>query len=257
MKSIVLMLMVIAGCSGNSAAPVPAPVTITAGQVFNASMIGQTWTFQNGYGDVSTIDIQAAAFCEAGICDGKSVVMHFAKTVCRSYWQPGVCGAELWFVIHLEADGSYRAIASKVKFPQGCPYSLCVPSTAPTLTTQNPQLIAGMPLPYTVIPAKGMEGQSATVKTAYTSFWQIGALTDDAVTPNFPVTQVPWSTTSRVQQITTPVTGPVKALMSEQREGLVHEIWYAVPGVGFVEFSPLDFGDGKGLDPLLTMKRIR
>jgi hypothetical protein len=82
MKSIVLMLMVIAGCSGNSAAPVPAPVTITAGQVFNAAMIGQTWTFQNGYGDVSTIDIQAAAFCEAGICDGKSVVMHFAKTVC-------------------------------------------------------------------------------------------------------------------------------------------------------------------------------
>jgi hypothetical protein len=51
--------------------------------------------------------------------------------------------------------------------------------------------------------------------------------------------------------------GHSEALISEQREGLVHEIWYAAPGVGFVEFSPLDFGDGKGLDPLLTMKRIR
>jgi hypothetical protein len=256
MKSTILaLLVVIAGSGGDS--PASAPATITAGQVFSASMIGQTWTFQNGFGDISTIDIQAAAFCEAGICDGKSVVMHFAKTVCRSYWQPGVCGAELWFVIHLEADGSYRAIASKVKFPQGCPYSLCVPSTAPTLTTQNPQPIAGMPLPYTVIPAMGTEGQSATVKTAYTSFWQTGVLTDDAVTPNFPVTQVPWSTTSGVQQVTTPMTGTVKALVSEQREGLVHEIWYAVPGVGFVEFAALDFGNGKGLNPLLTMKRIR
>jgi hypothetical protein len=256
MKSTILaLLVVIAGSGGDS--PASAPVTITAGQVFSASMIGQTWTFQNGFGDISTIDIQAAAFCEAGICDGKSVVMHFAKTVCRSYWQPGVCGAELWFVIHLEADGSYRAIASKVKFPQGCPYSLCVPSTAPTLTTQNPQPIAGMPLPYTVIPALGTEGQSATVKTAYTSFWQTGVLTDDAVTPNFPVTRVPWSTTSGVQQVTTPMTGTVKALVSEQREGLVHEIWYAVPGIGFVEFAALDFGNGKGLNPLLTMKRIQ
>jgi hypothetical protein len=114
-----------------------------------------------------------------------------------------------------------------------------------------------MPLPYTVIPAMGTEGQSTTVQTAYTSFWQTGVFTDDAVTPNFPVTKVPWSTTSGVQQITTPMTGTVKALISEQREGLVHEIWYAVPGVGFVEFAPLDFGDGKGLDPLLTMKRIR
>ena len=256
MKSTILaLLVVIAGSGGDS--PASAPVTITAGQVFSASMIGQTWTFQNGFGDISTIDIQAAAFCEAGICDGKSVVMHFAKKVCRSYWQPGVCGAELWFVIHLEADGSYRAIASKVKFPQGCPYSLCVPFTAPTLTTQNPQPIAGMPLPYTVIPAMGTEGQSTTVKTAYTSFWQTGVLTDDAVTPNFPVTRVPWSTTSGVQQVTTPMTGTVKALVSEQREGLVHEIWYAVPGVGFVEFAALDFGNGKGLNPLLTMKRIR
>jgi hypothetical protein len=257
MKSMVLALLVVIANSGNSAAPATAPVTLTAGQVFSASMIGQTWTFQNGYGDISSIDIQRAAFCEAGICDGKSIVMHFAKTACRSYWQPGVCGAELWFVIHLEADGSYRTIASKVNFPQGCPYALCVPSTAPTLTTQNPKAVPGMPLPYTIIPAAGTEGQRATVKTAYTSFWQTGVLTDEAVTPNFPVTRVPWSTTSGVKEITTPMTGTVKALISEQREGLVHEVWYAAPGFGFVEFSPLDFGNGKGLDPLLTMKRIR
>lgn len=60
-----------------------------------------------------------------------------------------------------------------------------------------------------------------------------------------------------MKEITTPMTGTVKALISEQREGLVHEVWYAAPGFGFVEFSPLDFGNGKGLDPLLTMKRIR
>lgn len=247
------------GCGGGSMskpAPVAAPVTITAAQVFSTSMIGQTWTFQNGYGDVSTIDIEAAAFCEAGICDGKSVVMHFTKTVCRSYWQPGVCGAELFFVIHDEADGSWRSIASKVNFPQGCPYALCSPNTAPTITTQNPQAIAGMPLPYTIIPASGTQGHNVTVSTSYTSFWQIGTLTDAAVTPNFPITQVPWSTTSGVEQVTTPMTGTVLALLSEQFEGLVHEKWYAVPGLGFVEFQPLDFGDGKGLDPLLTMKRI-
>jgi hypothetical protein len=255
MKSTFLaLLFILVGCGGGSMAT--KPVTLTSAQVFNRSMIGQTWTFQNGYGDISTIDIQPAAQCEAGICDGQSVIWHFSKTVCRSYWQPGVCGAELWFVIHQEKDGSWRSIASKVSFPQGCPYALCTPSTAATLTTQNPQPIAEMPLPYTVIPASGTSGISAVVKTSYTSFWEIGVLSDDPVTPNFPVSQVPWSTGSGVEQITTPFTGTVNALLSEQFEGLVHEKWYAAPGVGFIEFQPLDEGDGKGMDPLVTMKRI-
>jgi hypothetical protein len=35
-------------------------------------------------------------------------------------------------------------------------------------------------------------------------------LADDAVIPNLPVTQVPWPTTTGVQQINTPMTGTVK-----------------------------------------------
>ena len=214
MKRVIMaLLIVVIGCSGNSAAPAPAPVTITASQVFNASMIGQTWIFQNGFGDVSTIDIPADAFCEAGICDGKSVVMHFAKTVCRSYWQPGICGAELWFVIHVEADKSYRAIASKVKFPARLSLFTMHAFYSSNFDHSEPTAYPGMPLPYTVIPATGTEGQDATVETAYTSFWQIGALTDDAVAPNFPATQIPWSTTSGVQQINTPMTGTVKTVV--------------------------------------------
>jgi hypothetical protein len=260
------LILFLAGCTGHASKPAsksgpelnptPASVTIHAGEVFDTAMIGQTWVFQNGYGDQTVINVQPAQFCEAGICDGKSVIWHYTKSPCRAYWQPGVCGAELWFVIHQEADGSWRSIASKINFPKGCPYSLCEPSTAATVATQNPQAIPGMPLPYTVIPASGTSGQAYTTKTAYISWWQIGVLTDDVVALNFPVTRVAWSTTSGVEQIDTPKTGAANALVSEQFEDTVHEKWWFAPGLGLVKVAPIDQGHRR-FDPKLVMLRVR
>ncbi len=262
LKAIVFFLagsLLLPGCNRKpvtAAGPTPAEVVITSAQVFNLSMIGQTWVFTNGYGDRSTIEIQSAPACVAGIC-GNNVVFHYTKTACRAYWLPGVCGAELWFTLHQETDGSWRSIASKMRFPEGCPLGLCRPHDAPTVVTQNVVAIPGKPLPYGIIPASGSSAQHTIVRTGYKSHWQSGVLTDEPVKPNFPVSKVSWSTATWVETVTTPLTGdaPVNCLVSHQTEDSVEEHWCFAPGVGLVYVAPLRAG--KPLDPMLVMKRVR
>ncbi|MBZ5523383.1 MAG: hypothetical protein LAP21_14195 [Acidobacteriia bacterium] len=253
----------LAGCGEKRATPHPAAaiatapksITITAAQVFNRSMIGQTWVFENGYGEQSTIEVQASPPCVAGVCE-ENVVFHYTKSACRAYWQPGICGAELWFTLHREADGSWRDIGSKIIFPTGCPYELCIPHNARTVLTQNVLPMPGRPLPYTVIPASGST-EHTMVRTEYKSHWQRGVLTDEPVTPDFPVRNVKWSTATWVETVTTPLTGkdPVNCLVSHQTEDSVEEHWCFAPRLGLVSVIPVRAN--KPLDPRLTMKRIR
>jgi len=262
LQAVVLLLagsLMLPGCNRKpvvAAEPSPAEVVITSAQAFNLSMIGQTWVFANGYGDRSAIDVQSAPACVAGIC-GNNVVFHYTKTACRAYWLPGVCGAEIWFTLHQEPDGSWRSIASKMRFPEGCPLGLCRPHDAPTVVTQNVVAIPGKPLPYGIIPASGSSMRHTIVRTGYKSHWQSGVLTDEPVKPNFPVGRVVWSTANWVEEITTPFTGkePVNCLVSHQIEDAVEEHWCFAPGAGLVYVAPLRAG--KALDPMLAMKRVQ
>jgi hypothetical protein len=249
--------LLITGCAGRKAraGPVAAPMTITSAEVFNLSMIGQTWVFENGYGEQSAIEVQTAPACVAGVC-GENVVFHYTKSACRAYWQPDICGAELWFTLHREADGSWRDLSSKIIFPAGCPYDLCLPHDARVVLTQNVLPIPGRPLPYTIIPARGSSAEHETVRTEYKSHWQRGVLTDAPVTPDYPVRNVKWSTAAWVETVTTPLTGkdPVNCLVSHQIEDKVEEHWCFAPGLGLVSVVPVRAN--KPLDPRLAMKRI-
>jgi hypothetical protein len=247
--SVLFLAFALAGCGGGSIAPQPKPpqaVTMTASQVFNRSMIGQTWTFQDTYGDTMWIEIQQANFCEAGICDGKSVLWHYTKSNARGYWQPGFDGAENWFILHEESDGSWRCVVNKVNMPVNGPF----PSSP--IATQDPLPVGQLPLPYVIVPANDL----MSVHTSYTSWWEIGVLTDDLVTPNYPIMDIKWSTTSGVEKVTTPLTGTVDSLISEQFENTVHEKWNFCPGVGLCAVTP--YNDGRtDLDPNLRMVRIK
>jgi len=241
-----------------ASAPVAAgpAITLTAAQVFDRSMIGQTWVFENGYGEHTTIEVQAAPACVAGVC-GENAVFHYTKDACRAYWQLGNCGAALWFTLHHEADGSWRSLSSKIIFPGGCPYDLCIPHPARVVLTQNALPIPGKPLPYTIIPASGSTAEHVAIRTEYKSHWQRGVLTDEPVKPDYPVRRVKWSTTTWVEAVTTPLTGkdPVNCLVSHQVEDKVEEHWCFAPGLGLV--SVVSVRAYKPLDPLLAMKRIR
>ena len=147
----IAVAVLLTGCGGRratlrpAAATVAAPVavaktiTITAAQVFDNSMIGQTWVFENGYGEQSTIEVQPAPACVAGVC-GENVVFHYTKSACRAYWQPGICGAELWFTLHREADGSWRNLSSKIIFPTG--FTLCFRFNPPTFRSSSHTIIS-------------------------------------------------------------------------------------------------------------------
>ena len=222
------LMCALAGCGGSvkqAKIPTPSPTptpTITAAQVFSNK--AETWTFENGYGDTTTIEILPQN-------DGSSV-WHYLKNADRAYWQPGIA-SELFFRIELDHNQWYSP-DFRVLFPQGCPYSWC--GTPPIDMTFVNTTDPGKPRPYLIIADSG-----TTLDTSFNDFG----------TPN-----TRWKTLGYVENVTTLFySGP--ALVSEQWEGLcTHEKWYFAPGLGLIEVIPFDGGDCKGLDPLLTMERV-
>ncbi|HEY2234166.1 MAG TPA: hypothetical protein VGK01_11900 [Candidatus Angelobacter sp.] len=222
---VTLLLAILAvGCGGGSMskpAPVVVPV-ITASQVFSNS--AETWTFKNGYGDLTTIEVQPQP-------DG-STVWHYTKNADRAYWQPGI-QSELYFRMELDG-GQWYSPDFRVIFPSGCPYSWC--GTGPVDVTIINTTTPGMPRPYLII------GNSGT--TLNTSFTDFG-------TPN-----TRWETKAYTEQVDTPVFSGF-ALVSEQWEGpCTHEKWYFAPGKGLIKVIPADLGNCQPADPLLTMVRV-
>jgi hypothetical protein len=248
----VLSLSIISGCGGGSLSPThtaasPADQSITAALVFNSSMIGQTWTFEDAYGDQTFIQIQAAPFCAFGICDGKSVVWVFTKTADRAYWDPGFA-SELWFYLHPEADGSWACIGFEW-VENGSQKSAAIT----TLPGWNGK-------PYTIIPASS---SAQDANTAYRADWQYGLSDSPIVTPDGSWVST-WTTYNRAESFTTPLTGSNQSLVSKQCEGgtsggcdLVVETWHFCPGVGLCGISPASDTKGLPVDPKLAIVRVR
>lgn len=245
--SVLLMVFATVGCGGGSMKPVSvtqSAVAITASQVFSTSMIGQTWTFVNGYGDHTFIAIEAAPFCVFGVCDGKSVTAHITKDNIRAWFDPGKA-AELWFFLHLDSDGAWRSPGWEM-IEDGVQKS------------GNFGLLAGWTgAPYTIIPASST---AAVVNTAYQGTVQ------DGLTVNLPTVVLStwvstWTTLAGTETITTPLTGTVTALKSKQCEGgisgacnFIVEDWAFCPGVGLCAINPT-FGLNGPLDPKLALVR--
>jgi hypothetical protein len=305
---LLLLLSILIGCGGSAqvripidspaphTTPTPAPVpqvTITAASVFSMSNIGQTWEFTNGYADVckmavevpqavnvepddSEVDITLSDPTQIAGRTGDTAVIHFnpggIKSNDRCYWMLNVHGAELWFPLHFESDGSARSTSSVINLRNGCPW--CgpdgKPSTAPYIATwQVVDTQPGMAKPYMITPPTISTGDHFIYETRVCAAGGPG-LTYDAATPA-PALCGPndgeyWRTDFYIANVSTPVyTGP--AIVSDQFEGMCgHELWYFAPGFGIVKIeSPYDGGEIKHdqrcidwltHDPKLTIERI-
>lgn len=266
MKSTLFALLVVfVGCGGKTS-PIAhlAPTTLTAAQVFTTSMIGQTWTFQNGYGDTSIVSVEPAPPNAAGFSGNNAVFHYHDKSAARAYWNPGTPNAELWFVLHEQPDGSWNSTASLINFPQSCAFCSDPPNWK-TLTSDIRQ-VPGQPMPYGIIPASATSGVTDTVDTSYQSHTLFNGPQPDF--SDVTLTQsanaaISWRNNFYIENVSTPLySGP--AIVSEQWEGpcfptmqpgCAHEKWYFAPGLGMVKVIPLNIGAGDNADPNLTMIR--
>lgn len=235
-----LSVILVSGCGAPmQPKPISNPQTFTAEQVFNTSMIGQTWTFQNGYGDITMVEVQSAPFDAAGT-HGTHIILHFVKTADRAYWGVNIPQAEDHFLMFQNPDGSWRGVADIPTLPQSCPWC-----SGHTLETLNPRPVPGLPLPYMIVPASITEGQVISNPTQYEMWqlWDINTI-DDIVNPPTPSEQgsdmggVNWNTEFSIEDVSTPAyTG--LAVVSHQFEGCNEEKWYFAPNIGLVEIIPI------------------
>jgi hypothetical protein len=223
------LLTFTAGCGGRVST---SPITLLGPQVFNMDMVGQTWTFVNGYGDTTRIDIQPGEI-------PNSVVWHYTKDNARAYWTPSAEGAELWFELDLDPNNGWYNTTAHIIFRGACRFEWC---TGPRDFTYTNATTPGKPRPYLIVPPKGTTDGTITLNTIFLDFGK----------PN-----TRWRTDAYLENVATPVySGP--ALVSEQWEGpCLHEKWYLAPGQGLVQIIPLDEGDCQGLPAELAMVRVR
>ena len=160
--ALVALLCALAGCGGPtpvplSTAPTPTPfptptpvagsVTLNAADVMNMGMIGQTWTFQNGNGDINTFTIESVP--DGVACrGGNNLAIHMMKTTPDTYWGLGADHAEVWSILHFNPDGSGRLISNLINFPLGCPWCTGPMVFTGEIIDNTPDL----PLPYLISP---------------------------------------------------------------------------------------------------------
>ena len=231
------------GCGGNFTPVTPAQ---TVNQFFNRSMVGQKWTFVNGYGDHTTIEVQAPP---AG--SEVDVGWHYTKDNCRAYWNSGDCTSELWFGLKENPDHSW----SSNQFVETC--SSCITGSTEGSVTIIPSASGG----YLIVPPGD---HFTTGQTGYFPCWTLGQL---EWTPNHcnvtGATPLPWLTNGFMDAVNTPAySGP--ALVSEQLEGTcpdhcTWEKWYFAAGIGLVKVQQIQAVNAIGVDhddPLLGMVRV-
>jgi hypothetical protein len=262
MKSTMLVLLLallLVGCGGITPpvtsdlqprpTPTPVPVTTPAptptpapSVYFNSSMIGQKWTFVNGYGDHTFIDVQAAP---AG--SQAQVVWHYTKDNCRAYWNPGDCTSVLWFGITENPDRSWSA----TQFLVTC--DACIGSSTQGSATIKPTAPGG----YLVIPPP--QAAFTTGNTGYVPCWQLDVLSWVPDNCNIiGATPISWVTEGFMDNISTPAySGPV--LVAKQAENCPDtctiELWYFAPNLGLVQVVQLQSSNVVD-DPSLAMQRI-
>lgn len=250
---IIALCIAAASCGGQAGRPMPIDTpmprptptpTISAASVLNMGMIGQTWTFQNSLGSISTFDIEAVPD-NTGCRSGNNLAIHMTKTTPNTYWQFGADQAEIWFVLHQNDDNSWRSTASLINMPLGSPFSGPLIFSSDVIDNQP-----GMPAPYMIAPPNTASGQHFTYETRSSATASVGL----SYVCNIPSGQALtgttdgeyWRTDFYFGAATTPAySGPV--VISEQFEGICgHELWYFAPGLGIVEIdSPNDGGEIK------------
>lgn len=217
---------ILSGCGGR---PV-APHVLTAADIFSNK--AETWTFQNSYGDITTIEVTPV--------DANHSTWHYTKTTDRAYWQAGVPQAEVWFDLERDSSGNWYSTGGVVNEPLGAFGSAPVVDMRYAVSTK-----AGQQRPYLILPH--------SADFAYQTLFDDTVPGENGALVTFPDMQ--WKTSSYMEFVSTPVyTG--MAYVSDQWEGAcVHEKWWLAPNVGLVKVAPMYCG-GPSADPKVTMVRI-
>jgi hypothetical protein len=223
---------------------------------------GDVWTFVNGYGDTTTIATEIAP--DPVACrSGNNIIWHYRKSQSRAYWNPGIQGAEILFVLHQNPDGSWRSTASVISFP------LTDYKVMTWDILDNPP---GVPLPYQIAPPRLHRGDHLMYETLADAVGGPGLFTLNCVVPEGALTALPghgeqWRTEYYMEDLSTPIyAGPTS--VSEQWEncaqsqtnvGCGHEKWWFAPDLGLVKVQQFNTGSGipNDVDPRVTMVRVK
>jgi hypothetical protein len=225
-----------------------AQTTITGAQVFNSSMLGQSWTFTNNLGDQTFISIEPLPANNAYVSN--CLQWNYQKSRGRAYWSPGAIGAGLHFILCPQVDGSWISAGSLMHGTTGAGGTGTFWSS-----TAQVQQVPGEQFPgYLIIPAQG-GSTASTMPSHYKGYSLANVETYSSIIGNPATTTstVPWTTIASVAHICVPFQNWCgDTLVSEQLEncdstmtngGCVHEKWYLAPGLGLVQVDVLYEGN--------------
>jgi hypothetical protein len=236
MKSTILaLLFLLVGCGGGinqhvaaSASPTPVAHDVTNASVPAADLInqvGKTMHFTSGNGCHTDIAITNPPQGLVAGRGGVNVVLDYSKDRPDCYWNFGIAGAALQFVLHRNDDGeSYRSIASLMDFPQGCPYTIC----------------AG----YQIVPPSLHGSQHIVFDTFVTGYSADGLTFDDVIPAGAPLGTSTggefWRTDYYIQWLDQPGFSGWAAVSEQWEDRCGHEKWYWANGLLIRVESPND-----------------
>src|SRR4051812_2337864 len=232
------LFFTLSGCSGTCSPPYTSPgsgtIAFTSDQ-FNL-VPGQSWDMKDTVsGDLT--HFETLAVDHAGCQPGRLLDMHITKQNAQDYWQAGLPGAEVHWIMEQDSmTGDWRAAVSLIGYsdPLGPPHTvdyLWLDSNAylvvPGVAFSNPQERVGW--------ARWWAGLNSQTTSCLK---KVGVETSCAR----------WTAKLSIQNVETPVySGP--ALLNEEFEGCApneetpsqthcpHELWYFAPKVGLVEID--------------------
>jgi len=243
----ILALSVLAGCGGavQSAVPIqPKDSVIPVNPYLNASMIGQTWVFQNADATCTTTyrlkPAPSSSYFPAG-----SIVLNITKSSADCYWAYGTDQASIDFVLSPLADGSFNSLGWVAHFPGA------LPDWSPFhVYSQQVQTPAGAATPYMIVPAPTLDASSSIVIETTYDRWDFNGQNFNSFISGPPVATVYWKTAFYV------VNGDA---VSEQWEGVCgHEKWTFAPyrGLIAVEFPNDGSPSCPALPPNTSIHRV-
>src|SRR5215469_13875304 len=80
---------------------------------------GQAWDMQAPNGDIT--HFETIALKSVGCQSGELLDMHTTKTQAQAYWQAGLAGAEVHWILHQDGSGEWRAVTSLINWNPSVP----------------------------------------------------------------------------------------------------------------------------------------
>lgn len=245
----------ISGCGGSVSQPVatatpdPAAIVhdITAAFVPAAdllNLVGKTLHFTSGNGCHTDIAIQNPPQALVAGRGGINIVFNYSKDRPDCYWNVGITGAALQFVLHRNDDGeSYRSIASLMTFPNGCPFSICSGKPNPVNITfdvvdNDPSIPEG----YQIVPPSLTGSQHIVFDTFVTAVGDYSMTFDNIIPAGTPLATSGefWRTDYHIEWLDQDGFHGWAAVSEQWEDRCGHELWYWANGVLLRVESPND-----------------